>query len=269
MTNAIIYPVLEVNGTIKLPSSKPHMQRCLLLAFFNNHKTEITNVSWCSETSLLLKNLTTLGLKILNESEDRITLQGIIPEQITPNADVNAEGSGFVFRAMVAISALTETLVIRCNASLYSRDSVLDKDFLSYLGVNVTKSDSELKFTTTCVPMTSNKISTEKSSQFLSMAMMLANHMPQHEIMVNSINLGEGYITITEDMLSLFGYQCKKKDNVYFINKKGNSVVHVRNPTDFTSIGYIMSTLCVMKKPSMIKIENYVAGNRCLSKMLR
>jgi len=57
MTNSIIYPVLDVNGSLKLPSSKPHIQRCLLLAFFNVNATEITNISWCTETSLLLDNL--------------------------------------------------------------------------------------------------------------------------------------------------------------------------------------------------------------------
>jgi len=260
MTNSIIYPVLDVNGSLKLPSSKPHIQRCLLLAFFNVNATEITNISWCTETSLLLDNLVVLGLKILEKNDDKITLQGIFPKQITPNSEVDAKGSGFVFRAMLSISALTDTLTIKCDLSLYSRESVLDKDFLAFLGVNVIKSDNELKFITNRTAVTTNKISVEKSSQFLSIAMMLSVYIPHYEIKIIGKNTGEGYIALTSDMLGQFGYQCKI-DNIYSIKKTDNRSVHVQIPTDFTSLGYIMSLLSVMKKTSFVQIENYVAGN--------
>jgi 3-phosphoshikimate 1-carboxyvinyltransferase len=262
MTNSIIYPTLEVNGTLELPSSKPHIQRCLLIAFFNTCDTEITNMTWCTETLLLLDNLVILGLKIKGKNKNSIVLQGVSPEQITKNAEVNAEGSGFIFRAMVAIAALTNSINIKCNASLYSRDSVLDNDYLSYLGVSVTKSDCEFKFSTTRVAVTSNKISINKSSQFLSMAMILCVHLPHYEIEVESNNMGEGYIEITEKILCLFGYQCNKKGNIYYINKcHSDSVVQILIPTDFTSLGYMMSVLSVMKNDSSIQVNNYVAGN--------
>jgi len=61
--SAVVYPVNKLEGAVYIPSSKPHLQRALFLAFLNPHKTYVENISWDNESKILLDNLVILGLR--------------------------------------------------------------------------------------------------------------------------------------------------------------------------------------------------------------
>lgn len=259
--NADINPVASINGCIKLPSSKPHMQRSLFLAFLNQKKTTIKNVTWCSETELLFANLIKLGLKVHKHSDEMLVLQGADITTIPQNIQVDAEGSGFIFRVLLAIASLCNGLRIKCNASLYNRDSVLDKNYLEFLSVRVVKHITEQLFIVSRTESVSNNITTDKSSQFLSMSLIIAPFIDKSEVVVQGDVNGVGYIEMTSSMMAQFGYLVHETPIGYSVRKNKDVDVEFSLPTDFTSLGYILSALSSMREKSQVVVQNYINGS--------
>ncbi|WP_200881450.1 3-phosphoshikimate 1-carboxyvinyltransferase [Chromobacterium haemolyticum] len=136
MSSATIFPADALEGSVKIPASKPHIQRALLLALLNKRTTKLANITWCTETKSLLVALLKFGLQVVEEQENAILLRGV-GRDISVQGEIHAAGSGMLFRICSALATLTQDPVrIQCNSSLFSRESIFDDGFSSQLGIH-------------------------------------------------------------------------------------------------------------------------------------
>lgn len=117
-----------------------------------------------------------LGLRVIKKASNAITLRGCYIDKISNNAEVSVKGSAFNFRAMLSITSLVSGMSIGCNDSLFTRESVLNEDFLNFFGLTVQRDNDTEKFFISEQTEQINYVSTKDSSQFLTFALMISSH---------------------------------------------------------------------------------------------
>lgn len=128
-----------LNGDVFIPSSKPHIQRALLVGLINEFETVINNISWCKETEDLLIALQQFGLNVLYKTHNKIIVKGVRPPFKCSDI-ILANGSGMLFRITLALSSLSDgDIKIKCNNSLFNRTSLIDIGYLSHLNIDIEK----------------------------------------------------------------------------------------------------------------------------------
>ncbi|NTZ08627.1 3-phosphoshikimate 1-carboxyvinyltransferase [Burkholderia metallica] len=259
MKTVTVYPGARLAGEIAIPSSKPHMQRALLLALLNYGKTRINNVSWCTETEKLLTALQQFGMKVLAREANALILQGV-GREVEVGEPIDAEGSGMLFRISTALASLANGVVrIRCNDSLFSRDSVLDEAFFSHLGVQVRRRERNLvevspKPYPTRIPMI-----TRKSTQFASFALFVAP-FGEPSVLVEPDAGQVGYIDMTIQSMALLGSTVIREPGRMIASAYRAGDIAIDIPSDFTSLSYIASSVLSIGKPGGVTIRDYYPG---------
>ncbi|KAG8154029.1 3-phosphoshikimate 1-carboxyvinyltransferase [Burkholderia catarinensis] len=259
MKTVTVYPGGRLAGEVSIPSSKPHMQRALLLALLNSGKTRINNVSWCTETEKLLTALTQFGMKVLARESNALLLQGV-GRDVEVGEPIEAEGSGMLFRISTALASLANGVVrIRCNDSLFSRDSVFDEAFFSHLGVQVRRRERNLveiarKSYPARLPMT-----THKSTQFASFALFVAP-FGEPSILVEPEAGQAGYIDMTIQSMALLGSTVIREPGRMIASAYRAGDIAIDIPSDFTSLSYIASSVLSIGKPGGVTIRDYYPG---------
>ncbi|WLE63522.1 3-phosphoshikimate 1-carboxyvinyltransferase [Burkholderia plantarii] len=261
MSKVTVYPGAELAGRVAIPASKPHMQRALLLALLNSETTCINNVSWCTETEKLLAALQHFGLKILTREAHALRLRGV-GRRLEAGAPIEAEGSGMLFRMSVALASLAGgTVRIRCNDSLFSRDSVFDEAFFSHLGVQARRRDGNLVEITrkpypARIPMT-----TRKSTQFASFALFVAPFGERPEILVEPDAGQAGYIDMTVRTMALLGSTVTHEPGRMSASAYRPGDITIDIPSDFTSLSYLASSVLSIGRPGGVTIGGYYPGH--------
>ncbi|WP_445374973.1 3-phosphoshikimate 1-carboxyvinyltransferase [Photorhabdus tasmaniensis] len=262
MNKINVLPGSTLNGEIVIPSSKPHIQRALLLALLNEEKTTINNLSWCTETEDLLTALQQFGLKILDRSQNHITLKGAHPIYHC-NGIIHANGSGMLFRISVALASLTEKEVyIKCNDSLFNRESLYDEAFFSYLNVFAEKQQENIVVISRRIYPSQSPLNFNKSTQFLSFSLLVSPFIKGKSIIINNDSeTKNGYVDITIKMMASLGSKITRIGNAFISTKYQARDIIINIPTDFTSLSYIASSILSINRPSKVTIKRYSLGN--------
>ncbi|MDX7986181.1 3-phosphoshikimate 1-carboxyvinyltransferase [Xenorhabdus sp. 12] len=265
MDKVSILPGSILNGSIVIPSSKPHMQRALLLSLLNENKTRITNISWCTETEDLLTALQKFGLDILKRTNKEILLKGVKPPFFCKGV-IDSNGSGMLFRTILALASLSENDVyIKCNKSLFGRDSILDLGYLSHLNLKVEKEDSNIFHVSKMLHSHIVPICTAKSTQFLTFSLMVKPLSKNKEILIDKKGIDTdgkyGYLKITIEMMSLLGCNVIELDSCYLVTSYDSKDIELVMPSDFTAFSYIASSVISIGEPCVVRICNFISGN--------
>ncbi|MEK9495115.1 3-phosphoshikimate 1-carboxyvinyltransferase [Photorhabdus sp. P32] len=269
MNKISVLPGSNLNGEIVIPSSKPHIQRALLLALLNEETTTVNNISWCTETEDLLIALQQFGLQIQDRGENHIILKGTHPIYHC-NGIINANGSGMLFRISVALASLTEKEVyIKCNDSLFNRESLYDESFFSYLNVFAEKREENIVIVSRRIYPSQSPLNFNKSTQFLSFSLLVSPFIKGKSIIIN--NNGEtknGYVDITIKMMALLGSKITRIGSTFISTEYQSKDITINIPSDFTSLSYIASSILSINRPSKVTIKNYYLGNTINEKVL-
>ncbi|AJX32706.1 3-phosphoshikimate 1-carboxyvinyltransferase [Burkholderia oklahomensis] len=261
MSHATVYPSGALKGATTLPASKPHVQRALLLGLLNGRTTRIENMSWCAETELQFAALRQFGMTVVERTATSLTLRGV-GSDVEASGAIDAAGSGMLFRMSAALAALaTEPVTIRCNDSLFSRDSVFDAGFFSHLGIDARRAEGNLvtisrKSHPERVPLT-----THKSTQFISFALFVAPFSADRTLRVADDGSHAGYIDMSVKTMSLLHSAVVRTPGSLTASEYRADDIVVRIPTDFTSLSYIASAALSVGAESDIEIANYRPGD--------
>lgn len=171
-------------GEISIPSSKPHIKRALLLALLNARTTKIVNISCNTEKENLLRALKQFGLKVLEETDTIILLRGM-GWDLDVNGEINAEGSGMLFRTCSALAALTNDVArIKYNESLFSRESLFDDAFCSLLNISLIRIGRNLVEVSRKPHNEKIPLTTKKITQFISFSLFVSPFLDNKAIPV-------------------------------------------------------------------------------------
>jgi 3-phosphoshikimate 1-carboxyvinyltransferase len=200
------------------------------------------------------------GLTVVERNGTSLTLQGVGGD-VEANGTIDAAGSGMLFRISAALASLAnEPVTIRCNDSLFSRDSVFDDGFFSHLGIDASRSEGNLvtisrRSHSECAPLT-----TRKSTQFISFALFVAPFSANKTLRVDD-GSHAGYIDMTIKAMSLLHSAVVRAPGSLTASEYRADDIVVSVLTDFTSLSYIASAALSVDAESDIEIANYLPGD--------
>ena len=207
---------INKNAEIILPSSKSYLNRALIAASIQNYSTELANVmNICEDANDLMQVLRQLGVKIeINEKQGTKTIKiaGNNCHFVSPkDRIINCGLGGTTTRFLLGLSLLFDfDIVITATGKMLERPINSLIDAIKQLGKKVEYLEKD-----NCLPVKiyGRKIDKNidkiwidcnKSSQFLSSILLIANQVGLKQVMAKNL-VSKSYINITKDVLDQFG----------------------------------------------------------------
>lgn len=247
MTTARISPAIDgLSGITRVPHSKPHMQRALLLSLLTNAPSIIVNPAWSSEAESLLHSVQQFGLEVIKHDTQILHLSGVGKSLNPENAMVSVAGSAFNFRAMAAVACVSRgETVLEGNASMLNRPVSEYLSFISELGGTLTDTSDGTHLR---VRIRGSEdlggeatVDTRHSSQVLTSTMLIAplGEEPVRIRWTTSGSVGEGYIGLTESMMQAQGAHIEQDGASYLVHPSAYQARVHHLASDFTALSYL------------------------------
>ena len=259
-----VFNSLDLDGDIRVPSSKPHMQRALIFALLSKGETQILFPSWSTETMRLYEAILILGVQVICNEKDRLILRGTGGRFKHMEQVLRTEGSGFMFRTMAALaSTQSDAMTIEGAKTIGRRPILQHLSFIRELGGTYEDiSDPE----NTRLRVNGAKdfggttfVSTSQTSQFLT-ALLLVGPLAKSEGLclktADNKLVGEGYIDLTLEMMRQRGAVIEENENGYTIFGGEYEPLNTRIPSDFTALSYILAAVIVVPG-SHLTVSNF------------
>ncbi|MEW9547898.1 3-phosphoshikimate 1-carboxyvinyltransferase [Nonomuraea sp. NPDC050783] len=234
-----------VSGTARVPRSKPHMQRAILLSLLTNAPSIIQNPAWSSEARHLFEAARQWGLEVARDDGDRLVLTGAGRSLRAPRGPVATEGSAFNFRTLAAVAALLpEETLLEGNASMLKRPVREHLRFVSDLGgaVRDLSDGRRLRVGVRGGPAPGGRtvVDTRHSSQVLSSVLMVAPLAARPvRIDCSGPPVGPGYVDLTVRMMREQGAAVREQGLSYLVEPSVyQSRIHLV-ASDFTALSYV------------------------------
>lgn len=199
-----------LRGTANVPGSKPHGQRAVVLASLGYGTSTLHNVNLCAETRLLLDACCAMGAAA-EVSGARLRITGVSGHPRQPGKVLNAAGSAFAARVLLAVSSLGDGPAIFAGSQrLAQRPLAPLVSLLRALGARldlicppaplpVVSWGGGLEGGTVTPPMTD-------TSQFASALLLVAPYARKPvTLLLDPCGVGRQYVTATLAMMEYFG----------------------------------------------------------------
>lgn len=252
-TSATLHGPTVLRGSVRIPTSKPHTQRALLLAALADGESTIIRPNVCSESVLLKAAVTALGARI-TEQDERIVVNGVAGAPRSPNSILRVAGSGFALRHLLPITALAPApCVIAGDRQLGTRPVLPLLTALGPLGCRVESAEAGL-----VLPMVTwstglgggeVEISARETSQFVSSLMLPAPYAAGPlTIRVPGPIVSQHYIRMTAEMMTRFGASVRVREDLREIKVRpgGYRAQEVVIGPDVTSLFYFVAAAVVL-----------------------
>jgi 3-phosphoshikimate 1-carboxyvinyltransferase len=240
-----------LSGTVRVPSSKPHMQRATVFGLLTDGSSTIVRPAWYSETRSLFDAALSFGMTAATPKDQPHTvhLYGV-GRRLGSRVPLWAEGSAFMFRTIAALACLSPTpTTIEGNASMLNRPVIEHLRFVQDLGGTLTDCSNTDRLRvriTGAQPLGgSTVIDTLHSSQVLTAVLLIAPLADRPVTVYGSSDgiVGEGYVDLTIAMMRDRGVVVERQDTVLAV-KPGQYLRQVyRVPSDFTALSYIAAAV--------------------------
>ncbi|MFE1768252.1 3-phosphoshikimate 1-carboxyvinyltransferase [Streptomyces angustmyceticus] len=277
MNKTSISPAAQgISGTARIPQSKPHMQRALLLSLLANAPSVIVDPAWSSEARSLFESVQEFGLNISHHDTNMLGVSGVGKSLSAKSAKVSVVGSAFNFRTMAAVACLSpgET-VLEGNASMLSRPvreflsfipelggSVDDISDTAHLRVRV-RGSRHLGGTTT--------VDTRHSSQVLTSVLLVAP-LADEAVRIQCTDpgpVGEGYVDLTVAMMQEQGAHVERDGSAFLVRPSTyRSRVH-HLASDFTALSYLAGTVATARAGQLTIADYHPSALSSESEFLR
>lgn len=247
MTRVRVHPVeFSLKGECRVPNSKPHMQRAVILSLLTNGPSSIEQPGWSSEAASLFDAARSYGLGVEFQDEERLHLSGAGRSLAQPAGVMALAGSAFNFRTIAGLACVAPgDSVIEGNSSMRGRPVVEHLGFVRDLGAELEDiSDDEhlrIRIRGTRDFGGETTVDTRHSSQVLTSALLVAP-LAAEPVTIHADTaalVGEGYIDLTLAMMQEQGAEVEYDGASYRVNPSAyRSRVH-RIASDFTALSYI------------------------------
>jgi 3-phosphoshikimate 1-carboxyvinyltransferase len=223
-------PVMQVQGTVRLPGSKSISNRTLLLAALAEGSTEIVDLLASDDTLVMLNALTTLGVHWeQQEGTQNYTVKGIAAHFPVRKADLFMGNAGTAIRPLVAVLAvLGGDYTIHGVARMHERPIGDLVDALNQVGAEIRYTGNPgfppLAIETGHVHAYVLNVNGSVSSQFLTALLMAAPLMAKQfdvKIQVEGELISKPYIEITLKLMQKFGVSVERDGWASFTIKAG------------------------------------------------
>jgi 3-phosphoshikimate 1-carboxyvinyltransferase len=246
MTMVRFHPVEQrISGAARVPYSKPHMQRAILLSLLTNAPSIIVNPAWSSEATQLYRAARQFGLDVLHGDGNKLIVKGVGKSLIKRKSAITAVGSAFNFRTVAGLACLSpdETL-LEGNASMLARPVREHLGFISDLGGrfdDVSDDDClRVRVRGTRALGGHTVVDTRHSSQVLTSVLLISPLAgePVH-VRVTDNPVGEGYIDLTLEMMREQGAPVSRDGLSFMIEPAAyqSRIHHIAS--DFTALSYL------------------------------
>lgn len=234
-----------IGGTGRLPYSKPHMQRAILLSLLTNAPSIIVNPAWSSEAEKLFTAARQFGLDVLHDEAGKLIVSGVGRSLRAGRAPVPVAGSAFNFRTLAALACLSShETVIEGDTSMFARPVREHMGFIGDLGGRFEDvSDSRrlrVRIHGSRRLGGRTTVDTRHSSQVLT-AVLLVAPLARRAIRVDCTDdpVGQGYVDLTLQMMREQGAVVEQDGRSFTISPSAyQSRIH-RVASDFTALSYL------------------------------
>jgi len=259
-------PPSVLRGTVRVPASKPHTQRALLMASLADGESTIRRPNLSSEAELLRAACGAFGAECADDG-DWLAIRGVGGRPRRPGSVLHVAGSGFALRHLLSIAMLAEgPCVLSGDRALAGRPVRPLLDALAGLGGRAESADPEL-----VLPLVAwgrrlaggtVEVPAHQTSQFVSALMLVAPYAaaPVHLLVPEPI-VGRHYIRMTRDMMARFGAQVRADGALHRIEISPGGYRAVRDLVvgpDTTSLFYFIAAAVIADAD--ITVEDVVLG---------
>lgn len=247
MSTARIGPAVDgISGSMRVPHSKPHMQRALLLSLLANAPSIIVNPAWSSEVEGLLRSVQEFGLDVTRGDARTLHLSGAGRSAGSQDGKVAVAGSAFNFRAMAAVACLSRgETVLEGNVSMLKRPVTEYLNFIWELGGTLTD-DSDATHLRVRIRGSdwlggTATVDTQHSSQVLTSVLLIAP-LADEPIRIQCTTpdaVSTGYIRLTESMMRDLGARVERDGSSFLVHPSAYRAGIHHLASDFTALSYL------------------------------
>ena len=247
----------SVDGYVRVPGSKSHMQRAILVASMAVGVTCIQKQGYSADDKACIEVIKTLGAKV-EQIGDVLSIFGNDSEYRTI---LNCGESGFCARASAAISALKDrSIKITGCGSLVGRPMGMVCESLVQLGAYCDVDHGSIPITV-CGPIVGGKliVSGAISSQFISgLLMALPKASRDSELLVTGLR-SKSYVRMTLDTIASFGVQIESNNDLSRFNIRGNQIYQATNIViegDWSSAAFMLVAGAIAGKVTIVGLKD-------------
>ncbi|MGD9201809.1 MAG: 3-phosphoshikimate 1-carboxyvinyltransferase [Chitinispirillia bacterium] len=248
-----------VSGTLRIPPSKSHTIRALLIASIAQGESTIYNGLIQGDGKSALEAAEGLGVKYTIRN-GTIYIKGIASDFSKGTSEINVGNSGSSVRFFTSVAALgSKPRTFDGDSSLRSRPMKPLLQSLAELGgqYSIHQSDRDIPFTISGPLKGGETVINGLSSQYLSSLLLTAPLLPK-DTCINVENLHEKpYVEITLWWLDRMNISYQVSNNFSTFNIQGNQKYHpfsLSVPGDFSSATF--GAVAAVLSRSQLKLEN-------------
>lgn len=266
----------NLSGTIKVPSSKSHTLRAILLASMAQGRSVIRDYLPSPDTWAMITACQQIGAKIQYDP-GQIVIDGVAGQPVQPDDIINAGNSGQVLRFVAAIAALIPgySIFTGDHSIRFNRPMQPLLEGIKQLGgfAESSKADGHAPVIIKGYIKPGKAIIDGQDSQTVSALLMAAAFLPG-ETVVEVRNAGEKpWVNLTLDWLERLGIHCIQQNFERYVIQ-GNAAYsgfHYTVPGDFSSAAFPI--VAALITGSEIQLENIdmhdVQGDKALIPVLQ
>ena len=258
-------PVMQVQGTVRLPGSKSISNRTLLLAALSDGMTEIKDLLASDDTLVMLNALQQLGVHWEQEGDTQnYRVHGVNGHFPRHQADLFMGNAGTAIRPLVAaLAVLGGDYTVHGVARMHERPIGDLVDALNVAGAQIEYTGNPgfppLHIRRGHLHAQALQVKGNVSSQFLTALLMAAPLMAlNHDIRIDVIGelISKPYIEITLNLMQRFGIHVERDGWQAFTIKAGQhyvspGVIHVEG--DASSASYFLAAGAIAGGP--VRVE--------------
>jgi len=261
-----IYPLTNnLMGEITAPGSKSYSHRAFIAASLAEGISVIKNPLTTGDAAITMKNLRTLGVKIIKASDNSYIVKrdkGPFKKNKTP---LDCRNSGTSVRIFSALSLLVKGGLLLTGDFLKLKRPIIPLlNALKILGAKYVLSDDKVKIERKKTLCNKVKIPGNISSQFITALLVVCPLLTCKdkdfiEIELTTPLVSVPYVKITLDVLNTFGINIQEdleKGKFYITNEQNYRAQSYDVPGDFSSSAFILAAAVLSYKPSKISISN-------------
>ena len=256
-----LHPLMQVQGTVRLPGSKSISNRTLLLAALSQGTTEIHDLLASDDTMVMLNALQKLGVHWQQCPDSRkYTVQGTGGQFPVKQADLFMGNAGTAIRPLVAaLAVLGGEYTVHGVPRMHERPIGDLVDALNEAGGSIAYTGNPgyppLHIHQGAFHAHRLQVKGNVSSQFLTALLMTAPLMArQHDIAIEVLGelISKPYIEITLNLMARFGVEVRRNGWQEFVIQRGQSyrspgVIYVEG--DASSASYFLAAGAIAGGP--------------------
>jgi len=255
---SVIISESSIEGTIQAPPSKSYTHRAIICSMLASGQSTIKNPLICGDTNSTLRLATMMGARI--KHNQNLTVTGADP-LVSPNTEMNCQGSGTTLRLFTAISALTNgKCILTGDSTLQKRPIGELLQALNQLGVKaISQRESDrppVEIHGQEIEGARVRIRGDISSQYISGLLFACSKATSESTLEITTPLeSRPYVEMTLEVMQHFGATGTPSDNWDTIKIPGDQEYHNSNyevPGDYSSAAFLMVAGAISGK---VKIE--------------